>query len=53
MKKFEDILSAVDNEVLNESTKKAIAEAFEVAVNEKVDARVTLEVEDAAKQLDE
>jgi hypothetical protein len=53
MKKFEDILSAVDNEVLNESTKRAIVEAFEVAVNEKVDARVTLEVEDAVKQLDE
>lgn len=52
-KKFEEILKTVDNEVLNEDSKLAIVEAFETAVNEKVDARVKLEVEDAAKQLDE
>jgi len=52
-KKFEEILNTVDNEVLNEDSKQAIVEAFEAAVNEKVDARVQLEVEGAAKQLDE
>ena len=52
-KKFEDILSTIDNEVLNEGSKKAIAEAFEHAVTERVDTRVKLEVEEAAQQLDE
>ncbi|MCP3684337.1 MAG: hypothetical protein GY861_16790 [bacterium] len=52
-KKFEEIMNTVDNDVLNENSKKAIVEAFETAVNEKVDARVKLEVEEAAIQLDE
>jgi len=52
-KKFKEILSAIDNGVLNENAKVAIAEAFEMAVNEKVDAKVTIEVENAVKQLDE
>jgi hypothetical protein len=52
-KKFEDILSTIDDEVLNEGSKKAIVEAFEHAVNERVDTRVKLEVEEAAQQLDE
>lgn len=52
-KKFEDILETVDEEVLNKDSKKAIVEAFEAAVNEKVDTRVAIEVEEAAKQLDE
>lgn len=53
IKKFEDILNTIDNGVLNESSKKAIVEAFQTAVNEKVDARVEIEVNEAAKQLDE
>lgn len=52
-KKFEQILSTIDNKVLNEDSKKAIVEAFENAVNEKVGAKVKIEVEEAVKQIDE
>lgn len=51
--KFKDILNTVGNDVLNENSKKAIFEAFEAAVNEKVDAKIKLEVEEAQRQLDE
>ena len=52
-KKFEDILNAVNSDVLNEQSKKSIVEAFENAVNEKVDSRVKLEIDDNIKRLDE
>jgi DNA-binding protein YbaB len=51
--KFKEILSGVDNEVLNESSKQAIIEAFETAVEEKTTARVDLAVNEAVKQMDE
>ena len=51
--KFETILNTVDNEVLNEASKRAIVEAFETAVNEKVDARMAIEVKNAIETLDE
>jgi len=53
IKKFEEILNGVDNSVLNESSKKAIVEAFEAAVNDKVNARLKLEIDDAVKAIDE
>jgi hypothetical protein len=52
-KKFEEILSGVDDGILNEDSKQAILEAYTSAVDEKVEARVTIEVEDAVKTLDE
>lgn len=48
-KKFEDILNGVNNEILNEDSKKAIVEAFETAVAD----RAKIEVETALKKLDE
>jgi len=51
--KFKEILKSIDNGVLNENAKVAIVEAFETAVNEKVEARMKLEIEQAQKQLDE
>jgi hypothetical protein len=47
------ILENIDKEVLNEESARAIAEAFESAVNEKVSARVGLEVEKALSEQDE
>lgn len=54
MNKFSEILSKVDTNVINEETAKAITEAFEAAVEEKVSSRVQLELESAlAKQDDD
>jgi hypothetical protein len=47
------LLEKLNNEVLSEETATAIAEAFEVAVNEKVDARIKLQVENAISKIDE
>jgi hypothetical protein len=47
------ILENVDKSVLNEETAKAIAEAFEQAVNEKAGSRVKLELESALTKQDE
>jgi len=47
------ILKNIDKDVLNEESATAIAEAFESAVNEKVSARIGLEVEKAVSELDE
>lgn len=51
--KFENIISKIDSDILNEETKSAISEAFESAVNEKVETRVQIEVDNAVKKLDE
>ena len=53
IKRFEDIISTIDNGILNEESKKSIVEAFEVAVNERVESKAKIEVEEAVKQLDE
>lgn len=47
------ILKNIDKDVLNEETATAIAEAFESAVQEKVSARIGLEVEKALSEQDE
>jgi hypothetical protein len=47
------ILEKIDKSVISEETATAIAEAFESAVTEKVDARVKLEVESVATKIDE
>ena len=51
--KFSEILSKVDSNVINEETAKAITEAFEAAVEEKVNSRVSLELESALSKQDE
>ena len=53
MNKFAEILKQVDESVINEETAKAITEAFDTAVDEKVSARVTLELESALSKQDE
>jgi hypothetical protein len=53
MNKFAEILKQVDESVINEETAKAITEAFDNAVEEKVNARVTLELESALSKQDE
>jgi hypothetical protein len=47
------IIPAIDTNVLNEEAASAIAEAFETAVNEKVNAQVELQVEGALSKQDE
>jgi len=47
------LLEKIDKDILSEETASAIAEAFEVAVNEKVDSRIKLEVENATSKIDE
>jgi hypothetical protein len=47
------IIPAIDTNVLNEEAASAIAEAFEIAVNEKVNAQVELQVEGALSKQDE
>lgn len=47
------ILKNIDESVLNEETATAIAEAFETAVNEKVSARIGLEIEKSLNEQDE
>ena len=47
------ILEKFDKEVLSEEAATAIAEAFETAVNEKVENRTKLEVESAVSKIDE
>jgi len=47
------ILKNIDSNVLNEETATAIAEAFTSAVDEKVKAKVSLEVESALSKQDE
>jgi hypothetical protein len=49
---IKSILEKLDKEVLSEETATAIAEAFEIAVNEKVDSRIKLEVESATSKID-
>lgn len=53
MNKFSEILSKVDSNVINEETAKAITEAFEAAVEEKVNSRVELELESSLSKQDE
>lgn len=50
---IKSLLEKIDKNVISEETATAIAEAFEVAVNEKVDARVKLEVENTVSKIDE
>lgn len=50
---FKAILEKMDSSVISEEMAKEIAEAFEVAVNEKVDSRVTLQVESALSKQDD
>ena len=45
------ILKNIDKNVLNEETATAIAEAFDSAVNEKVSARIGLEIEKALNEI--
>jgi hypothetical protein len=47
------ILENLDKSIISEETATAIAEAFETAVNEKVNSRITLEVESVKSQIDE
>jgi hypothetical protein len=47
------LLEKLDKNVVSEETATAIAEAFETAVTEKVDARVKLQVENAISKIDE
>lgn len=47
------ILATLDKSILNEESATAIAEAFENAVNQKVEARLELQVEKALAQQDE
>lgn len=47
------IISNIDTSVLNEEVASAIAEAFEGAVTEKVNSKITLEVENALNKQDE
>ena len=51
--KINDVLDQVGKDILTEDTKKLLAEAFEEAVKASVSEKVTLEVENALKQLDE
>jgi len=53
MNKFSEILNKVDSNVINEETAKEITEAFEAAVEEKVNSRVQLELEGALTKQDE
>lgn len=53
MNKFAEILKQVDESVINEETAKAITEAFETAVEEKVNSRLTLELENALSKQDD
>jgi hypothetical protein len=53
MNKFSEILNKVDSNVINEETAKEITEAFEAAVEEKVNSRVQLELEGALAKQDE
>jgi len=50
---FKAIIESLDKNVISEETASAIVEAFETAVNEKVEARLTLEVESALSKQDE
>lgn len=50
---IKSILEKFDKEVLSEEAATAIAEAFETAVNEKVESRTKLEVESAVSKIDE
>jgi len=53
MNNFKAILETIDKSVISEETATAIAEAFESAVNEKVDSRVALQVESVLAKQDE
>jgi hypothetical protein len=53
MKNFKAILENLDKSVISEETATAIAEAFEAAVNEKVQSRTSLQVESALSEQDE
>jgi hypothetical protein len=50
---IQSILKNLDKEVLTEETATAIAEAFNTAVEEKANAKIQLEVENAVSKLDE
>jgi hypothetical protein len=52
MKNFKAILENLDKSVISEETATAIAEAFEEAVNEKVQARTALQVEKVLSEQD-
>jgi len=51
--KLTEILESVDKEILNEETLKRIEEAFETAVQTKVEDQVQLQVESALIEMDE
>ena len=53
MRDFSEILKQIDESVIDQETAKAITEAFDAAVNEKVEARTKLEVESALSKQDE
>jgi hypothetical protein len=50
---IKSLLENLDKNVISEETATAIAEAFETAVNEKVESRVKLEVEEVSSKIDE
>jgi hypothetical protein len=50
---IKSLLENLDKNVISEETATAIAEAFETAVNEKVESRVKLEVEEVTSKIDE
>ena len=52
-KTFKDILDKIGGSTLNEDAKSAILGAFNQAVEEKVQQKVKLQVEEAVRQLDE
>lgn len=51
--KFNEIMKEIGNDVLNESQKKTIIEAFDEAVKTKVEERTKIETDQALKMLDE
>lgn len=50
---IKSLLENLDKNVISEETATAIAEAFETAVNEKVESRVKLETEEVTSKIDE
>jgi hypothetical protein len=53
MRDFSEILKQIDENVIDQETAKEITEAFDAAVNEKVEARTKLQVESALSKQDD
>jgi len=51
--KFKNILDQVNKDILNDETKKAITEAFQLAVDEAAVERAKLEVQNSLQKIDE